>query len=158
MIHDATPAQTDALTTLCASLDLFQPDELAALRGMLDAHFAAESSAAVWLVDHDEGGDPIGVAFAEPERMTHGTWNLLLLGVHPDRQRTGRGTALLTEVEQRLRKQNERLLLVETAGLDAFDGVRNFYAARGFTREAALRDFYADGVDKVVFGKGIGAG
>jgi len=158
MIHDATPDQTPALLALCGTLGLFEPDELDALRGMLEAHFAAKASTAIWLADLDDNHTPIALAFAEPERMTHGTWNLLLLGVHPDHQRTGRGTALLAEVEQRLRKQNERLLLVETAGLDDFDGVRRFYADRGFTPEATLRDFYADGVDKVVFCKGIGAG
>ncbi len=49
--------------------------------------------------------------------MTEGTWNLYLIAVHPDRQREGRGAALLRYVEQALIVRGEHLLLVETSGL-----------------------------------------
>ena len=49
----------------------------------------------------------------------------------------------------------QRLLLVETAGIDDFDYVRNFYSDNSFEAEARIRDFYEAGVDKIVFRKSL---
>ena len=85
--------------------------------------------------------------------MTHGTWNLYWIAVHPTHQRTGRGKAILEHVENWLAGKKQRILLVETAGIDDFEYVRKFYANNGFEAEARIRDFYDPGVDKVVFRK-----
>jgi ribosomal protein S18 acetylase RimI-like enzyme len=85
--------------------------------------------------------------------MTAGTWNLYLIAVHPDRQRQGRGKALIAHVEQLLAARGERVLLVETSGTEDFEYVRVFYRHSGYEEEARIRDFYADGVDKIVFRK-----
>jgi hypothetical protein len=52
--------------------------------------------------------------------MTEGTWNRYLIAVHPDVQGTGVGTAMLHHIEQLLATRGERVLLVETSGLDSF--------------------------------------
>ena len=87
--------------------------------------------------------------------MTNGTWNLLFIAVHPDHQRQGRGKSILKHVQDWLRLKGERILLVETAGLDDFDYVRTFYAGDGFETEARVRDFYDSGVDKAIFRKSL---
>lgn len=88
-----------------------------------------------------------------PEKMTHGTWNLYWIALHPNHQRSGRGKAILRHVENWLTARGERLLLVETAGIDEFEYVREFYVNNGFEAEARIRDFYDAAVDKVVFRK-----
>ena len=70
-------------------------------------------------------------------------------------KKQGRGAAILNHIENWLTGQTQRILLVETAGLDEFDYVRKFYIDNGFEMEARIRDFYEDGVDKVVFRKSI---
>ena len=84
-----------------------------------------------------------------------GTWNLYLIAVHPDRQKQGRGKALLRHVEQMLVERGERVLLVETSGTDDFDYVREFYRKNSYEEEAQIREFYAAGVDKIVFRKAL---
>jgi ribosomal protein S18 acetylase RimI-like enzyme len=61
----------------------------------------------------------------------------------------GRGQKLLEHVEQLLIDRG--MLLVETAGTGDFEYVRAFYRRSGFTEEARIRDFYAAGVDKVIY-------
>jgi ribosomal protein S18 acetylase RimI-like enzyme len=87
------------------------------------------------------------------KRMTEGTWNLYLIAVHPKYQRQGRGAALLAQVEKILVERGERMLLVETSGLDSFDYVRSFYHKNGYEEEARIRDFYQVNDDKIVFRK-----
>jgi ribosomal protein S18 acetylase RimI-like enzyme len=87
--------------------------------------------------------------------MTEGTWNLYMLAVHPDRQGEGRGAALVRYVEEALKSRGERLLLIETLGLDSFAPQRAFYKKCGYEEEARIRDFYAAGGDKVIFRKAL---
>jgi ribosomal protein S18 acetylase RimI-like enzyme len=152
MIRFTTPEDTDALLALAKATGLFEADQIEDLSQMLDQHFNSEiASSGIWLTDYDN--KPVGIAYAAPERMTHGTWNLYLIAIHPDYQKQGRGAALLRYIEQMLTERGERVLLVETSGTDDFEYVRKFYRDSGYEEEARIRDFYIDGVDKVVFRK-----
>ena len=150
------PSDTDALIEIACASGLFEPHQVEELSGMLAQYFATQSTThELWVTDDD--GGPVGVAYTAPERMTDGTWNLYLIAVHPDRQRQGRGRALLEYVERLLAERGQRILLVETSGTDDFDYVRAFYRNSGYEEEARIRDFYADGIDKIVFRKPIRA-
>ena len=122
---------------------------------MLDEIIAghlAGTSTDLWCVT-EQSGDVIGFGFAEPERMTDGTWNLLALGVLPGRQGSGAGGAIVRWVEDHLRASGSRLLIVETMGTDAFASTRAFYEKVGYVQEARIRDFYEAGGDKIVYWK-----
>jgi ribosomal protein S18 acetylase RimI-like enzyme len=135
--------------------DLSAAERLIDATGLFPANLLAEmaepglsgESEEFWLV----AGQVSGLAYVAPERMTEGTWNLLLLAVSPESQRLGLGRALVGAVCDRLRSTGARLLLVETSGLPEFAGARTFYTASGFRREARIRDYYRQGEDKVVF-------
>jgi ribosomal protein S18 acetylase RimI-like enzyme len=98
------------------------------------------------------------VAYVALERLTEGTWNLYLIAIHPDSQRQGRGAALIRHIEQVLIDRGERVLLVETSGLDDFEYVRSFYRKSGYHEEARIREFYKAGDDKIIFRKALGCG
>lgn len=148
-IRPATRADVPALRSIIDAVGLF-PSEL--LDAMMADYFANQSgSGHVWLTDDDNG--PVGMAYYAPERLTEGTWNLYLIAIHSDRQRQGRGAALLRYVENALRAQGERILLVETSGLPDFEYQRAFYRLCGYEEEARIRDFYQTGEDKVIFRK-----
>ncbi len=154
MIRLTTPDDTIALIALAAASGLFDPNQTDDLAQMLDKHFSdKDETQDIWLTDDDN--EPVGIAYIAPERMTEGTWNLYLIAVHPDRQKQGRGKALLSYVEQMLIKRGERILLVETAGTDDFEYVREFYRQNGYEEEARIREFYTAGVDKIVFRKAL---
>jgi len=150
MIRLTTPNDTTALLALTEATGLFESNQIEELAQMLNQHFSDEAdSQGIWLTDYDN--EPVGVAYVAPERMTDGTWNLYLIAIHPDHQKQGRGAALLQYVEQMLTERGERVLLVETSGTDDFEYVRIFYRNNGYEEEARIRDFYTDGVDKIVF-------
>lgn len=146
MIRLTVDSDHERLIELATASGLFEPEQTDLLAQMLRS--PAEQD--IWLTD-DDGTGPVGVAYLAPEKMTSGTWNLYLIAVHPDRQREGRGKALLNYVQQWLMDRRERVLLVETAGTDDFDYVRQFYLANGFENEAQIRDFYEAGVNKIIF-------
>lgn len=155
MIRSTTPDDTRALLALAEATGLFESEQIEELARMLDQHFSnGTDGRGVWLTDHDN--EPVGVAYVAPERMTDGTWNLYLIAIHPDHQKRGRGAALLRYIERTLAERGGRVLLVETSGTDDFEYVRAFYRGNRYAEEARIRDFYADGVDKIVFRKLLG--
>lgn len=154
MIRLTTPDDTNALLALAEATGLFESNHIEELAQMLNHHFSDESED-VWLTDYDR--EPVGVAYVAPERMTEGTWNLYLIAIHPNWQRQGRGAFLLGYVEQMLAQNGERVLLVETSGLEEFEYVRAFYRKNGYEEEARIREFYKAGEDKIIFRKVLGS-
>jgi GNAT superfamily N-acetyltransferase len=156
VIRPTVAADLPALKQVIDSNELF-PSEM--LDDMIAAYLANPASGEFWLTDDDDkDGGPVGVAYCAPERMTEGTWNLLLIAQHPTRQGQGRGTAMLKHVEHALASRGERVLLVETSGLPTFERTRTFYLKNGYDQEARIREFYNVGEDKIVFRKALPIG
>ena len=152
MIRYATQDDIAALLSLAKATGLFEPSEIEGFGEMMKEQLSEDQSdGSVWIVDSED--DIVGAAYYAPETFTESVWNLYFIGVHPSQQGKGRGSALLNYVEQYLTEKGERLLLVETSGVDGFKLTRSFYEKNGYTEEARIRDFYKPGDDKVVFRK-----
>lgn len=149
-IRPVERADIPAIKVIAEAAELFPGD-------MLDdmiAPYFARTVRDIWFVVTEEG-EPVGFGFCEPERMTDGAWNLLAIGVSPERQGQGLGGAMMAYLETRLTEQGERVLLVETMGTPAFEATRAFYKKSGYAEEARIRDFYEAGADKVIFWKNV---
>ena len=126
------------------------PSEM--LDDMTAGYFAVDASQR-WIVA--ESDTLAGVAYYVPEPLTDGTWNVLLICVDPASHGGGTGTALMRHIEDELRGEGVRVLLVETSGTQAFERTRGFYDMLGYTREARIRDYYMAGDDKIIFRKAL---
>lgn len=139
----------DALKQVLDSSELF-PSDL--LEEMISDYFNNEATKDIWFTQVDNG-TPISIAYCAPERMTKGTYNLYAIAVHKTHQGKGIGGAMMHFIEDLLRQEGQRILLVETSGLPAYELTRKFYHKCNYSREAVIRDFYQEGEDKVVFWK-----
>ena len=100
-------------------------------------------------------GVAVGLCFAEHEKLTDRTWNMLALVVLPDLQGKNVGTALVQAMEDHLRSKGQRILVVDTSGKDEFALTRKFYVKNYYEEEARIRDFWAKGDDKVTYRKAL---
>ncbi|TBN49066.1 GNAT family N-acetyltransferase [Paracoccus sediminis] len=116
------------------------------------APFLDGASSELWL-GCVSNGIASGFCYARAEEMTEGTWNMLALGVAADLHGQGLGSALVAALEDRLQAQGARIIIVDTSSSDAFARARNFYEKNGYELEARIRDFWADGDDKITFRK-----
>ena len=107
VVRPITQADLPALKGIIDAVELF-PSEM--LDEMTAGFLAGTGAREFWLTLDSDG--PAAVAYCAPEKMTEGTWNLLLIAVHPEHQKKGFGAALLKQVEGTLVAQGERLLLV----------------------------------------------
>lgn len=155
MIRATVPEDTAALVQLAEGTGVFKPAELVALREVLDDYHAHAHAIGHRSVSYDKDGHVLGFAYFAPAAMTDRTWYLYWIAVTKQTQAGGVGSQLLKFVEEEVRHQQGRLLLIETSGLPHYGLTRKFYLKHDYEEAAVLKDFYADGDDLVVFRKRI---
>ncbi len=121
---------------------------------MMSAHFDGELGPDHRWDVYDDGG-VTGVAYYAPEQLSDGVWNLYMLAVDPRQQGSGQGAALVRHVEEAVRREGGRVVLIETSGVDEFERTRTFYEKCGYVEEARIRDYFGPGDAKVVFWKSL---
>lgn len=149
LIRSITKRDIPHLKNVIDSTGLF-PSEL--LDDMIADYFNNSNSSDIWLTLELEGA-PVVIAYCAPERLTSGTYNLYLIAVSKDHQGKGLGASMMQYIEQLLKEQGNRVLLVETSGLPEFELTRRFYDKSNYQREAVIREFYQEGEDKIIFWK-----
>jgi ribosomal protein S18 acetylase RimI-like enzyme len=151
MIRSTEPADTPILVHLADKTGVFKPHEIQALREVLDDYHEANHAEGHRSVTYLQDGQVIGFAYYAPAAMTDRTWYLYWIAVDRQIQARGVGGALLHHVEEDIRAAGGRVLFIETSSLPHYDLTRRFYLKHGYEQTAALRDYYADGDDMVVF-------
>jgi ribosomal protein S18 acetylase RimI-like enzyme len=138
------------------------------------AHFTQEEvRCAMELVDsandRPEKGDYIVHVLEEPESgpkkmvqgyvcygptpLTDGVFDLYWIAVDPKQQGQGIGQLLLRFVENEVRRQRGRMLLIETSSKESYSATMRFYERSGYDEISRIKDFYRIEDDKVVYCK-----
>lgn len=86
-----------------------------------------------------------GYCLAGPAPLTHSTWYLYWLCVHPEFHRRGVASALQSALEDTVRSEGGRRIVVETAGRADYDSARAFYHSAGYRECGWIADFYGPG-------------
>jgi ribosomal protein S18 acetylase RimI-like enzyme len=149
------PADTDDVP-ICVSLaegtQVFSPSEI---------HGLEEDLAACLRGDYRDdrllsgvlSGRVTGFVHYGPSDIGEGTWYLYWIAVARETHGMGLGLSLLRRVEEEVKEQGGRLLLIETSSLPRYEGTRRFYLRNGYRKDCVIHDFYSNGDHKVVFSK-----
>jgi ribosomal protein S18 acetylase RimI-like enzyme len=148
-IRAVTRNDLEVLKKIIDSSGLF-PSEY--LDEMISDYFNNTNTEEIWFT-YIKSHTSIAIGYCVPEKLTHGTYNLLAIGVSPNAQRRGVATEMMHYIEHQLKQRGGRILIVETSSDDAQIGARKFYEKIGYTQMAVIRDFWNDGEHKIVFWK-----
>ena len=152
-IRPTVPEETDALVALAQGTGVFKPIEVTALREVLDDYHAFNRGHGHRAITLEREGKVLGFAYYAPDVMTDRTWSLWWIAVDRACHTRGLGAELLRYLEDDLRKAGVRILFIDTASLPSYEPTRRFYLKHGYEITGVLKDYYADGDDKVVFRK-----
>ena len=119
---------------------------------LYDYHAGASGDDHVAIVD-ERDGQVVGYAYYAPDIMTDRSWYLYWIAVAKDVQARGIGGELLRYVEKDIQQRKGRVLFIETSGLPYYELTRKFYLKHHYEVTGALKDYYSDGDDMVVFRK-----
>ena len=145
-IRKVTQDDTDRIGEIAEASDLFPADYLP---DMIAPAFNGAPDH--WLLSEDTGQID-GFAFARPEEMADGVWNILAIAVSENARGNGVATRLLREMETSL---DARMIIIETTQLPEQLAARKLYQKENYEEEGRVRDYYANGEDKVIFRKVI---
>ena len=85
--------------------------------------------------------------------LTDGVYDLYWIAVDPKRQGQGFGQVLLKFVENEIKRDRGRMLLIETSSKETYGPTLRFYERSGYTEISRIKDFYRVQDDKIVFCK-----
>jgi ribosomal protein S18 acetylase RimI-like enzyme len=91
-----------------------------------------------------------------PTPRTDGVFDLYWIAVDPRQQGQGIGQLLLKFVENEVRRQDGRMLLIETRSRPSFAPTLRFYQRSGYDEISRIKDFYRIEDDKIVMCKKLG--
>lgn len=139
----------NGLKEVLDSSELF-PSEL--LDEMIADYFDNAETEDIWFTCLFENS-PVALGYCAPEKLTEGTFNLLAIAVRKELQGKGIGHQMMSFIEALLKEDGKRILIVDTSSDDFYRLTREFYLKLGYRQEAVIKDFWADGNDKVTFWK-----
>ncbi len=154
-IRNAAKSDDAAIRAIAIGTGLFDEQSWPEVEDVMHSSVDGEMEHHTWLVLEDELQQIVAATYYAPEPFANRMWNMYFLGVLPGRQGDGSGAALVKHVEAVLRAAGERVLIIETSGVESFAPTRAFYRKQGYTEEARIREFYGPNDDKVVFWKAL---
>lgn len=135
---------------------IFSPTEAEALLGSILDQLAEgilpDGHAALSCRTHS-GGVVTGWTYFAPDQYAEGVLNVWWLGVSPEEQGTGVGTALLRAAESLALDNGARIVVIETSSKEPQARARGFYLRQGYAECGRVPDFYGDGDHKVIFSR-----
>jgi GNAT superfamily N-acetyltransferase len=149
------PSDRDAIRSLVARTEFFHPEEVDVAIELVEERLARGAASGYEFLLAEAGGELIGYACYGPIACTKGSYDLYWIAVDTRYQRHGIGRLILQAVEAQIMKLGGRRTYVDTSGRPQYAPTRAFYERSGFECEAQLRDFYAPGDDRVIYGKSV---
>jgi len=146
------PADRAAVVDIVRSVGNFNPAELDCALELVDVYLDnAQQNDYRFVVAEDAAGRVCGYACWGPTPMTRGTHDLYWIATHPEAQGRGVGHRLMRYVEDRVREENGRMLIIETSAKQSYSRTVEFYRSLQYEEASRIRDFYDVGDDKLVF-------
>ncbi len=157
MIRPTIPTDDPTLLTLAQETGVFRPIEIQALEEVLSDYHATNREHGHRSATFESEGQYPGLRLLPPAAMTDRTWYLYWIAVSKHAQAGGIGGKLMEHVEDEIRRQRGRILLIETSSLAHYAAERRFYLKHNYEQVAELPDYYADDDHMIVFRKRFSA-
>jgi len=100
-----------------------------------------------------EEGEVIGFGNFGPNPSSVHSWDIYWMAIQQEHRKKHYGSALLKEIEDRIRSLGGKIAWIETSGRPLYEPTRHFYIKTAYELEATLREFYGPGDDKFIYRK-----
>jgi ribosomal protein S18 acetylase RimI-like enzyme len=152
-IRPARPEDRERIHEILVAVAIFTDDEVRCAAELVDESFTHPEKGD-YIVHVVEGQDAIqGYVCWGPVPLTQGVYDLYWIAVDPRQQGHGFGRVLLRFVENEIKRQRGRMLLIETSSKDTYGPTLRFYERSGYDEISRIKDFYRIEDDKIVFCK-----
>lgn len=145
-------SDAEAVERLVAQTGVFNEEEIAVARSLIEETLAHDKGEYLFLmVDGADGLD--GYVCFGPILGTERRYELYWIAVGRNTQHRGLGRKLLATCEEVIRARSGTHLFAETSTREVYAPAHTLYVRCGYTREALVTDYHADGDHMAIFGK-----
>lgn len=150
-------ADRDTVLAIVEATDMFTPAELFFAREQVDIYLNQPQQQDYFLaVVENRSGKVVGYISYGPTPLTEGTYDLYWMAVAPEEQGCGHGKELVRWLEEKVRAERGRIILVETSSQPKYEGTRRFYLGLDYKEVSRIPDFYKPGDDRITYVKYFG--
>jgi ribosomal protein S18 acetylase RimI-like enzyme len=154
MIRPLNRTDRPAVLALIEATGFFRPDEIAVAEELIDVYLdKPDQKDYAIVVAENEAGAVAGYLTYGPTPLTLGTFDLYWMAVDPSSQGRGIGKALVLWLEDVVRRERGRLIVIETSSTKKYEPTRRFYLGLNYSEVARIPDFYGPGDDRIIFTK-----
>jgi len=152
------PGDVDAVGAIVTATGKFRPGEIAVAQELVQETLARGEAAGYLFTFADAGERVVGYACYGQIPCTLTSYDLYWIAVDPGLQGRGVGRLLVNAAEAHVRRLGGRRMFIDTSSRPDYAATRAFYERCGYTCEATLRDYYATGDGKAIYGKDLCTG
>lgn len=155
-IRPATVRDRERILDILTATARFSPQEIGWAMELVDLAFDGRKEYDVHILEEPDSGPKRtiqGYVCFGPTPKSVGVFDLYWIAVDPRHQGQGYGQLLLRFVENEVRRQSGRMLLIETSSKQSNAPTLRFYQRAGYDEISRIKDFYRIEDDKVVFCK-----
>ena len=134
----------------------FKPYEVAVAEEVIDGYLQDPQGTGYHALVADEDSRVIGYICYGQTPCTVGTWDIYWIAVSGDARGKGTGGALTKAAEEDIRREQGRLILIETSSQPVYENTRRFYLGQKYEPVARIPDFYSPGDDLLIMQKRLG--
>ncbi len=154
MIRPMKSSDRPAVLDLIKATGFFRPDEIAVAEELIDIYLDRPDQKDYGIVVAEDGeGAVAGYMTYGPTPLTLGTFDLYWMAVDPRAQGRGVGKALVLWLEDHVRREGGRLVVIETSSTEKYEPTRRFYLGLSYTETARIPEFYGPGDGRVIYTK-----
>jgi ribosomal protein S18 acetylase RimI-like enzyme len=151
-----TSRDKPALMQILRHTPEFKPYEVAVAEEVIDGYLQDPRGTGYHALIADDAATVAGYICYGQTPCTVGTWDIYWIAVSGEKRGKGIGGALTKAAEAEIRREQGRLILIETSSQPIYESTRRFYLGQGYEPVARIPDFYAPGDDLIIMQKRLG--
>ncbi len=153
MIRKLTGGDREKINNILIDTNNFTKEEITIALELIDVFTKDKDQKDYEIYVDGAENEIMGYICYGPRPLTTGTYDLYWIAVNPAVQSKGIGSGLIKFMEEQLRNQNARLILIETSGKASYEKERKFYDKNLYKQLVNIPDFYNINDSLVIFGK-----
>jgi ribosomal protein S18 acetylase RimI-like enzyme len=154
MIRPMKSSDKAAVMGLIEATNFFHAHEVIVAEELVDVYLnVPDQKDYQVIVIEDAEGNVAGYLTFGPTPMAVGVYDLYWMAVDPKAQGLGYGRKLVEWLEDHVRAERGRLIIIETSSSPKYEPTRRFYLGLKYTEVARIPDYYQNGDDRVIYTK-----
>ena len=154
MIRKLESGDKEQIRRILTDTRHFNDEEIKVAIELIDVYLndANQTDYIIYVFENDEKQTAGYICYGR-RPLTDWTYDLYWIAVDPNIHGKGLGSGLVKHMEEDLKLNGGKIILIETSGKPEYENERKFYIKNGYEVQTIIKDFYRSGDDLFIYRK-----